>query len=242
MKNTITRSLLCGAALALAAAGSNALVADEVPKGLGDQPSESEPQQPQKKPQAQPQQKPQAQTQQKPQPQSQPQPKVQQKAKPKPKSTFGGYLSVVLPQSDLGNLVGTGIAAGGFWEMPFNGLSPNLSGVASLQYIAFGEQKFLGGITCSGTQVGVNYDLHYYFDKVYSGFYGLAGVGFHNCTLTIEVPALGIWGGAASGSETKFGFEVGAGYCFTKYLDAEAKYFVGSDSWSYVQASLKYRF
>ena len=223
MRNTITRSLLRGAALALVAIGSTALVADEGAR-LGDQLSEAQPQQ---------------------RPQPKPQPKQQAKQQQK-ESRFGGYLSLALPQGDLGKAVGTGFGLGGFWEMPLGDI-PNLTGVASAQYLMFGKKtqaEFFGTkVESSGSEIGANYDVHYYFGGGRLGFYGLAGIGYHNCSMKVEsnFGNLGLGNQSSSDSEGKFGFAVGAGYDFTSNLGAEAKYF-SADDWNYVQASIKYRF
>jgi len=225
-------SILCGAALVLVAVCPTALVADGAPPQQSPQqkPQQKPPQSPPQSQQQKPPQKPQAKPQQKPQPK--PQPKKQ-------KSAFGASASYVVPAGVFGDAASGGFGVGVFWDMPLSG---NLYGVASAQYNLFGGKDVLG-VKSSAATPGATYDLNYYFGKGRSGLYGLAGVGYYNCTVKVESELFGPLGSnSMSKSKGELGFEAGAGFYFTPNCGVEAKYFAGGDSWTWVQASFKLRF
>jgi len=150
---------------------------------------------------------------------------------------FGGYLSFVMPNGDFADLIQSGFGLGGFFEVPF---TANWAGVASLQYNAFGEKSF-GLVKTSATTLGLNVDAHYYFEGKPTGFYALAGLGYNSVktTATVEIPFLGKAEESTSNSDV--GFNIGAGYYFSRNLGAEARYST-CDDLKWIQASLKYRF
>jgi len=236
------------AALVLAAAGSAALVADEESKP-GDciscepQPDpqqprpNSNPQQPRSNPQPNP-------NQQQPRPQASPntqQPRPQQNSqqrRPAPKKEqmkLGISIGGVAPVDTFADAVQTGFGLGGFLDMPLGG---QLYGVATVQYNVFGEKEIPGIVTTTATTVGGTFDLNLYFEGARTGLYGLAGVGYYNCTAEMDSKLLGKY----SHSESVLGFEVGGGYYLNKNFAVEAKYFAGGDAWAWAQISVNLRF
>ncbi|MDR0498847.1 MAG: porin family protein, partial [Holophagales bacterium] len=148
--------------------------------------------------------------------------------------------SFALPNGEFGNYAGSGFGVGGFWEKSFTG---NFSGNASVQYLTFGEKDEGDG---THKILGLNYDLHYYPGDGFSGFYGLAGLGYHSYANT--------WSSAdgdVSESLTGLAINVGAGYYFTENLGAEVRLstakFGNSDydleeRTNWIQVSFRYRF
>jgi len=147
---------------------------------------------------------------------------------------FGVQLSGEVPTGDFNVEPGfsvrawSGYGVGIFWEAPF---TDNLYHVVGVQENQF-EDAWL---------YSLSYDMQYYLQPSWQmGLYGLAGVSYLKCEASTHTD--GYWYNSGTYKGNNFGLNLGVGLYFTRYLGVEAKCVFGTDSWSYMQFSAKWRF
>ena len=125
---------------------------------------------------------------------------------------------------------GPGLGIGIFWEAP---ATDNLYHVVGLQANSFGGDAWL---------YSLSYDMQYYLQPSWQqGLYGFAGLSYMKCGANMYINDY-FWGSGFQYSANNFGLDLGVGIYVTRYLGAEAKLVLATDSWSYMQLSAKWRF
>ncbi|MDR0499079.1 MAG: hypothetical protein LBH03_05015 [Holophagales bacterium] len=151
------------------------------------------------------------------------------------KSKIGFSGSFVVPTGSLSDFAGPGFSLGASYEKPLS--LHNFSQSFSLQYTIFGGRSVnvpgFFSIDYSVKELGINYDLKYYLGEGGS-FYVLGGGGLHSFSMSVK----GFDNAEDLG--TKFGFNIGGGYCYTPNLGFECRYVLCPDPW--LQLSLKLQF
>jgi hypothetical protein len=124
------------------------------------------------------------------------------------KIAVGAGVVVSLPIGDFGDAANTGFGGTAAFELEF---MPQLVGVGNIGYIVWGTESDLVDFSAVPVMVGVKY---YFVPGV--GFYGLGQIGLTFLSSTVDIPSFSFFGvssgGGQSTTDTKFSFQIGAGY------------------------------
>jgi len=138
----------------------------------------------------------------------------------KGKMQAGGQVGISIPMGDLGDGANLGFAFQGNF---LYGILPSLDLTGSLGYISWGTDSD----NISFSSVPLTFGGRYYFQRGQFTPYGLAELGLHFTSSSVEIPSfLGFGGGTIDGSSTDFGIGLGGGFLYdleTFKLDVNAK-------------------
>ncbi|NUQ20823.1 MAG: outer membrane beta-barrel protein [Gemmatimonadaceae bacterium] len=124
---------------------------------------------------------------------------------------FSLNAGLVMPMSDWGDAVGTGLGINALGTKALSGSPMFLRGEVGFNYYMSKDQG--GGVSTKGNQIGGAFDLGYSFPSSSTVKpYVLGGLNIHRTSLTAD---LGTGGGTTSdNSGAKFGFNGGVGMRF----------------------------
>lgn len=134
------------------------------------------------------------------------------------KMGIGGDLQFVLPLGDFADASGPQI--GPLFRFGYR-VMPALEVTARAGYL-YGLSKDNGGIKTSVSNIPVWVGARYFFMEPGAGLYGAGELGLNNMTFKLEGSILG-QSMDASDSNTRFGFNVGAGYVISKELPIDIR-------------------
>lgn len=163
------------------------------------------------------------------------------------KNYLGIGANLALPMGDFSDFAGVGIGGTVSFEMEF---TPNITGIASAGYIAFGGEDFSGPDYTSSysySDIPIMAGIKYYFTPGVP-FYGIGQIGFQifdsNYEYNSTIPGY-VYDYSGSGSSTEFAFSIGAGYEVpigkNAALDLTGTFNLISDL-NYIGARVAYRF
>jgi opacity protein-like surface antigen len=163
---------------------------------------------------------------------------------------WGAQVSIVNPTGDLSNMAKMGFGAAFLGEYALN---DKMALRGKFDYLMFGEKKeteLESEYKWSNSIYSVTADYIYRLDSHENGLYGVADLGFFNCSTKYTITETNYWGGVSdswstSNSESGFGYSIGVGYNFNSNLGAEAKIVSFSSdfiTYQWIQASCNYRF
>ncbi len=159
------------------------------------------------------------------------------------KNYLGIGANLALPMGSFGDVAGVGIGGTVSFEMEF---TPNITGIASAGYLAFGGEDFTGpdySWSYSYSDIPIMAGIKYYFTPGVP-FYAIGQIGFQMFDSHYEATGFG-YDYSGSGTSTEFAFSIGAGYEVpigkNAALDLTGTFNLVSDL-NYLGARVAYRF
>jgi outer membrane protein W len=155
------------------------------------------------------------------------------------KAQFSAGLQLAVPLGSFTDVAKTGFGVHGSYEASFK---ESVNWTASLGYVTFAGQPFLGGEFGNTSMVPIQVGLKYYFTGSNNGFYGAVGMGISFISYSIAYPNSGNGNGVsfASGSTNRFALTPQLGYRMNAF-DFAARYNLLSD-FNYFAITASYHF